>query len=112
MGKEIIFEPSSSEHQGKTYHWINDFMPSDTTAQQPYSTPPVGAPSAVAPPPSAIDPLTFLPITSNLTAHAIAAGLIKEPGDIHKWAAAAMAAAKSVTSPPGPDEFGDDIPFD
>ena len=110
LGKEIVFEESSSEFKGKTYRWINDFMPSDTTADQPYSTPSVGAPAAPRPPAPTTDPLTFLPMTSNLVAHAIAAGLVKEPGEIHAWAAAAMAAAKTVTRPASED-FDDDIPF-
>jgi hypothetical protein len=105
IGKEIIFEPSSSEHQGKTYHWINNFQPSDTSE----FSPPVNRGTPETRPKPAIEPMALLPITSNLTAHAIQAGLIKTPGEIHAWAAAAFAAAKAIMKPG--DDFDDEIPF-
>ena len=60
----------------------------------------------------------YLPMTSNVVAHAIAAGLIKDPTDIHAWAQAAFIAAKNAVEPmtvnintQADDEFNDDIPF-
>ena len=38
----------------------------------------------------------WLPMASNVVAHAIAAGLIKEPSDIKKWVFGAMNAAKGA----------------
>ena len=110
LNREIIFEPSTSEYEGKTYHWINDFMPSDTS--HPYSTPAVGAPAPQARPEPTLDPMAFMPMTSNLVAHAIAAGLVKDRGELALWARSAYLAAKGAVRPTeNSEDFDDDIPF-
>ena len=46
------------------------------------------------------DDVIFLPMTSNVVAHAIQAGLITKPEDLQKWADSAFQAAKSALEVP------------
>lgn len=94
-GQEIIFEPSMTNYQGKDYWWINDYQISDratTPAGQAMET-------AVTQSPERND-VIYLPMTSNVVAHAIAAGLITTPTELEKWATAAFSAAKSALEVP------------
>ncbi len=54
---------------------------------------PVAGPAAVA---AAYNDRFWLPFVSNQVAHAIAAGLIKEPGDMDRWAKAAYQAVNNA----------------
>ena len=115
----IEFETSSTDYQGKTIWWLNDYRVVDNTPTQPQqssaASAPVGAPAPVQH--NARDPQVYMPMTSNLVAHAIASGCIKSPDAIHAWTVAAFAAAKSCLEPTAqssggmPAEFDDDIPF-
>jgi len=146
VGQTIEFVPDVSEWQGNTIKWINDYnvpnndgigkvvIAGDPTmtaadamdqAMAAGPTAPVSRPTtAINPPPqptalaaTPIHPSTYLPMTSNLVAHAIAAGLIKEPTQIRDWAKAAFFTARNLlegtTDNPhgGSAEFDDDIPF-
>ena len=129
VGQSITFETSTSEFNGTTMHWLNDYTvdsasstPSGqafdaahaaaTTPQAPnQATQPAGVPRK--------DPMAYLPMTSNVVAHAIASGFIDNPDKIAAWARAAFAAAKGVVegvqaAPVAGDttvDYDDDIPF-
>ena len=123
VGQVIEFVPDASEFQGKTIMWINDWsqpgVGSQTAAQamdqamanQGHAMPPANPP----PTQPAQHPSTYLPMTSNVVAHAIAAGVITKPEQLEAWAAAAFSAAKNRLEPTAqgssPDGFDDDIPF-
>lgn len=136
VGQTIEFVPDASEYNGKTIMWLNDYTPAGTApptaadafnqahAQRPsYQPAPVaqpgqGNPSYTPAPQPTGDPMRYLPMTSNLVAHAIAAGVITEPAHIAAWAKAAFSAAKNLIDPStasitssSPPEFDDDIPF-
>jgi hypothetical protein len=81
-GMTIEAETKDSEYQGKTLTWIERWKDAPASAQKAPSAP---AMNAGAP--------WYLPFVSNTVAHAIAAGLIKEPHDILPWAHGAKAAA-------------------
>ena len=102
VGQVITFTPSSSEYRGKTYYWINDYNVGTTGTTTTRAN---GSPAPVAD----ANAMAFLPMTSNLVAHAIQAGKIETPDQIQAWAKAAFHAAKSLIE--GGDEFDDDIPF-
>jgi hypothetical protein len=103
VGQVITFTPSASEFRGQTYYWINDYSQGTQGAQGAQTSPNgSGAPSAVR-----VDAMAYLPMTSNLVAHAITAGRVQEPKEIQAWARAAFNAARSLIE----DEFEDDIPF-
>ena len=111
VGKMIDFEPTSSEYNGKTMWWLNDYVLCDNTPNPGSANHPLGSPVGVP----RNDGLSYLPMTSNLVAHAIAAGLITQPAQIATWAGAAFAAAKNVVEgvvvTQAPEDFDDDIPF-
>jgi len=137
IGQTIEFVPDISEWQGNTITWINDYsVPALTAAdamnQALAQNNANGATTHQAPPNQALapatqnrpvvidgDPMRYLPMTSNLVAHAIQAGLITHPDQLGGWAAAAFAAAKHCVEGAGPStmddgmpkEFDDDIPF-
>ena len=125
IGQTISFVPDVSEWQGNTITWINDYVqPGMTSAdamnQAMASAAPAAGPSSAAPQPrpvANVEPIQCLPMTSNLVAHAIAAGLCKSPDQIEGWANAAFAAAKNCLAPrqakpqAGANDFDDDIPF-
>lgn len=102
VGQVITFTPSSSEFQGKTYLWVNEF---NVGTQGVQTTNSKGEPKA----PTNTNDMAYLPMTSNLVAHAIQAGKIETPDQIQAWAKAAFHAAKSLIE--GGDEFDDEIPF-
>jgi hypothetical protein len=102
VGQVITFTPSSSEYRGKTYYWINDYNVGTTGTT---TTSKSGAPAPVAD----ANAMAFLPMTSNLVAHAIAAGLVQSPDEIQAWARAAFNAAKNLVL--NAEDFDDDIPF-
>ena len=110
IGQVITFTPEYSEYRGKSYAWLNDWTNGTTGAAPPVPpAPPVpqGQQNSSAPPRQQVDPHACLPMTSNLVAHAIAAGAITSPEDIRPWAQAAFNTAMSLLS----DEPDDDIPF-
>jgi hypothetical protein len=109
VGQVITFTPSATEYpsgSGKMYYWVNDYTEGVVGAAT--------ASSAQAPQPTTseqdFNPHTLLPMTSNVVAHAIQAGAIKEAQEIRVWARAAFDAAKDLVSP-NRDELDDDIPF-
>ena len=102
VGQVITFTPSSSEFRGKTYYWVNEFTQGTTGTARVDK-------SGNAQAPVSANDMAYLPMTSNLVAHAIAAGKIETPDQIQAWAKAAFHAAKSLIE--GGDEFDDDIPF-
>jgi hypothetical protein len=95
IGQEIIFEPSMTQYQGKDYYWINDYQESDRA-----TTPAGQAMDQAVPRETQRDDVIFLPMTSNIVAHAIQAGLITKPEELGKWADAAFSAAKSALEIP------------
>ena len=122
VGQMIEFETSTSEFQGQTMHWLNDYGVVDNSQASGALNQPVGVAGVPAPAASVAgnDGLSYLPMTSNLVAHAIAAGVITDPTQIDVWARCAFTAAKRVVEGkqpavgpggPGGDEFQDDIPF-
>ena len=102
VGQVITFTPSASEYNGKTYFWINDYS---AGTQGTTTTTPSGQP--VPQGQGAKDPLVYLPMTSNLVAHAIQAGRIDSPDQLREWASAAFNAARNLIEA----DFDDDIPF-
>ena len=120
MANEMIeFEVSLSEFNGNTIKWINEYRAVDNSpdpnnpVHSSANSRPAGVPAAA---PTGRDPSAYLPMTSNLVAHAIAAGLITKPDQIESWAAAAFSAAKQRLEPTqvgdsGSEGFDDDIPF-
>jgi hypothetical protein len=102
VGQVITFTPSSSEYRGKTYYWINDYNVGTTGTTTTRAN---GSPAPVAD----ANAMAFLPMTSNLVAHAIAAGLVQSPDEINAWARAAFNAAKNLVL--NAEDFDDDIPF-
>lgn len=116
VGRNVQFEVGTSEYQGNVIYWANDAeLVTDVGAPQP--------PQGVAPPPSAaapsnvaatVEPMALMPFTSNTVAHAIQAGLITKPEEIHAWASKAFNTAKSLVTGKAPEpnpDFDDDIPF-
>ena len=80
---------------GTSCNWLNDYQVSDR------ATTPAGQAmdQAMASKP-ARDDVVFLPMTSNIVANAIQAGLITKPEELGKWADHAFAAAKSALEVP------------
>ena len=102
------------------------FQASTGPAQMPptASMPTGGGNVQSSPPPAkSVDPMQFMPFTSNTVAHAIQAGLIKDPSQIFEWASMAFNTAKNLVEGPQPtqstgnvmghgsNDFDDDIPF-
>lgn len=81
-GMTIDAETKNSEYQGKTLVWIDKY-------------------SEAAPPKvngsTSTSGHAWLPMASNLTAHAISAGLIKEPSEVKMWIAATKQAFEEVS---------------
>ena len=87
-GMNIEAQIETSEYNGKTYHWIKKWKVVNGSAAQQSPSGSLPAGSAVAgQAPAGAAPL-WLPMASNITAHAINAGIIKEPADIKAWIAA------------------------
>ena len=89
MGKPIDFLVQSDAKFGD---WIESWVYDES---KPRPLPPIPPPNVPAQPPLTAD-RWWLPFCSNQVAHAIAAGLIKEPGQIKPWAEAAYRAVTSV----------------
>ena len=83
-GMVIDAEIETTEYNGKTYTWIGKY------AQ-------MSKPNGSTP---ASNGLAWLPMASNLTAHAINAGLIKDPAEVKVWISATKQAFEEVTGNP------------
>lgn len=81
VGMVIEAETETSDYQGKSYVWIGKYKA-------------VSQGNGAAPANSGGYP--WLPMASNLTAHAINAGLIKEPAEVKLWIAATKQAFEEV----------------
>ncbi len=124
IGVNITFKGSYVSVGDGGMTWANDIVMTDAPGPQSQApsnydqapTPPIQN-AAPQPPatsqqsPPQRDPVIYLPMTSNLVAHAIQVGLIKEPGDIKPWAVAAFRAAKQRIELPDEDVFEEDIPY-
>ena len=116
VGYSITFDPTSSEYpkgSGELIWWLNDYTFTESSAPRPSTQAPT-SPTPPTPPTPPIHPdnISYLPMTSNVVAHAITAGLITSPTDISNWARAAFSAAKNLVAHKEPgDDFDDDIPF-
>lgn len=108
----MLIEPdtSSSENQGKTYWWLNDWKPIKDSPAQAVGA--AGRSAVVDAPKEALKGWDVLPgdlsrFVSNVIGSAITAGLIKEPSDIRVWSRSAYRAAQSMregfTEEEGPD---------
>jgi hypothetical protein len=101
-GKTYNVELKSREYNGKTY-W-------DITARHEGTAPR----SNGAGPPPLVDRF-WMPFVSNVVAHAIAGGQVKDPAQVFNWAMAAKQAALALdkigaTDDPVDREPGDDYP--
>lgn len=96
-GITIEAETEDSEYNGKNYCWIKKWK---AMAAQPPAQPPAQQKNA----PIATNGTApwWMPFVSNITAHAIQAGLITEPRQVEGWATAARNAAHKLET---------DIPF-
>lgn len=110
VGREIQFEiGTQSLPNGATLMWANK---AELAGDAPPQAPQTMSQPAAQPAPSANnerDPTIYLPMVSNVVAHAIASGRIDKPESIAMWARMAHVAAKNVVEPP--KDFDDDIPF-
>ena len=122
IGVSITFESTGSEYpkgSGTMMYWINDYKFTNTMAANPQGPGTTIAQPAPPAPLAGKDSIIYLPMTSNVVAHAIAAGMIEKPQQIGAWAEHAFAAAKKVVEGPHAevrtvttdDEFDDEIPF-
>lgn len=94
-GWTIEADTKASDFNGKSYVWIEKWKR-------------VASPSSAPPSENHTEPerftatgvnMAFLPFVSNVVAHAIAAGRIEGPADIHGWANAAYATAQKLGEP-------------
>ena len=140
VGKNVSFIGNYQSFGDGGVTWANDIVLADAPGPNSSAPPqaPQAPPPAYSPPPSYtgtsqmgpaaanFEPAQALPMTSNIVAHAIQAGLIKTPLDIAAWASAGFNAAKGLITtgtaraagmaqPAAPtqndNEFDDDIPF-
>jgi hypothetical protein len=91
VGQTIDAEVKMSEYNGTEMWWINAY----TKVRQDAAPQDAGAPKIYSASP--IAPM-WLPMASNIVAHAIAAGLIKEPPDIRTWVFAVKGAVEASVS--------------
>jgi hypothetical protein len=87
-GMTIEAELKESFFNGKTNVWIEKYKAVNGSAA-PQAGPGAGHSSTATPAGAAP---VWLPFASNTVAHAINAGIIKEPADVKAWAAAAKQA--------------------
>ena len=80
-GMTIEAEVEDSDYNGKTYHWIKKYKAVNGSAASA----------------TAGNGTAWLPFASNTVAHAINAGLIKDPSEVKQWAAAAKQAFEELT---------------
>jgi chaperone required for assembly of F1-ATPase len=100
LGETYAADLQDSEYNGTNMTWINNPELIKTAAP--------GTPishSANGPALSAAPPI-WLPMASNVVAHAIQAGVIKEPDQVVTWVSSVKRAVETVISP-----IDDDIPF-
>lgn len=95
-GMTVDAELELSDYNGKSYTWIKKWKAMATAAPQAPAAGLPGVPSTTTSAP------WWMPFVSNVTAHAIAAGIITAPNMIEAWATAARNAANKIDS---------DIPF-
>jgi hypothetical protein len=93
-GMTIEAELKASDYNGKTYTWVERYKPVNGSAA-PQAAPAAsghaaGAPAGAAP--------IWLQMASNTVAHALNAGVLKEPSDIKAWVLAVKSAVEG-----GPD---------
>ena len=91
IGQAIDFD----YQDGKYGLWIQSWG-------QDRTQPPTAAPQAAPQRQASNGDRYWLPFVSNQCAHLIAAGIIKEPADIYKWALAAYSAIRKVDSSDNP----------
>ncbi|HEU4344784.1 MAG TPA: hypothetical protein VFU31_24815 [Candidatus Binatia bacterium] len=84
-GMTIDAETETTDYNGKTYTWIGKYRAVE--AAKGNGAAPTGG-------------LAWLPMASNLTAHAITAGLVKDPADVKLWIAATKQAFEEVSGNP------------
>lgn len=89
-GMTIDAETEDSDYNGKSYCWIKKWKAMSNAAPQSPAPAGTGSP-VVGHTPAGAAPV-WLPFASNTVAHAINAGIIKEPSDVKAWAAAAKQA--------------------
>jgi hypothetical protein len=87
-GMTIEAEVEISDYNGKTYHWIKKYK--SVNGSIGATTTPVQHNGQSG------GNLAWLPFASNTVAHAINAGLIKEPSEVKSWAAAAKQAFQEL----------------
>ena len=102
VGKPIDFSVDPQNYQGKTINWVRDW---DFEREQAVQ---VGSAIPAQPPASSVtkqqsNDRWWAAFCSNTVAHAIAAGLIKEPSQIGAWVRAAKVAIETAD--------GSDLPF-
>ena len=90
-GMTIEAELKESFFNGKTNIWIEKYKAVNGSAA-PQHVPDAGAKAPAA---AGAAPV-WLPFASNTVAHAINAGIIKEPADVKAWAAAAKQAFQEL----------------
>ena len=85
IGQTVDADITTSEKYGATISKYRKVDPSPSTQAQGASKQPL--PSGVAP--------YWMPFASNVCAHAISAGIVKEPADLKAWLLAARDAAEA-----------------
>ena len=92
VGRPIDFLTEATEYKGKVYNWITSWGP-DTSPPPPLVAQPGQFSS------NGRENRYWLPFVSNQVAHAIAAGNIKQPGEMMAWAKAAYTAVTNLEGP-------------
>ena len=83
-GMVIDAETKSSDYNGKTYVWIEKFKIANENHAGQGTASEVRAGSSEGLKPNALAP-AWLPMASNVVAHALNAGVLKEPSDVKAW---------------------------
>jgi hypothetical protein len=86
MGKAIDFSVDPSDYKGTTINWVRDWDFDRNPAQETTTLGAIVPASAKVATP--VDRF-YMPFISNVIAHAIQAGLIKDPTQLGPWARAA-----------------------
>lgn len=92
-GKIIDADIEENEFKGKVYRWIRSFSVIENV--------PVSVMTGIQP--------YWWPSVSNVWAHCIDMGIIKEPSDLKMWALAVRAAAEAAEEQP--KDLDDEIPY-
>jgi hypothetical protein len=96
VGMSIDAETKDSEYNGKNYCWIEKFKPIQSQ-QHAAAAASSGGGTALG--------MAWLPMASNVVAHAISAGIITTPNQVKPW----LDAVKLAIT--GQAVNGDDIPY-